>query len=78
MTDESEPKLGATGDYPQGKLDPTDEGGLALAISSDPARRKVRIDFGKAVAWIAFSPNDARALAMSLIERARAAEGQEL
>lgn len=49
-------KLGPTGDYPHGKLNPEDEGGLQMAITHD-SKGNVRIDFGVPVAWLAF-PSD--------------------
>ena len=43
-------KLGGTGDFPRGKLNASDEGGLQLAVG---ARDKtVIIDFGKPVVWL--------------------------
>lgn len=45
-------KLGATGKFPHGKLDPSDEGELVFTISRD-ADGNIRIAFGKPVAWLA-------------------------
>ena len=50
-------KLGATGKFPQGKLNQDDEGELRLAVSS--AGDLVRIDFGKAITWLAMPPDEA-------------------
>jgi hypothetical protein len=61
-------KLGATGEFPDGRLDDTDEGELQIAISS--GQGVVRIDFGKKVAWLALPPASARALADNLTRRA--------
>lgn len=63
-------KLGATGDFPEGKLDETDEGELQIALSSDPAQRVVRLDFGKKIAWLALPPQTARLLAADLAQKA--------
>jgi hypothetical protein len=62
--------LGATGEFPDGKIDPTDEGGLQIAIAADPVRGLVRLDFGKRIAWLALRQNEARALAASIAEKA--------
>jgi hypothetical protein len=62
------PKLGATGDFPQGQLDRYDEGGLRLMISQH--RGVVRIDFGKKVAWIALDPGEAEDLAKVILHHA--------
>lgn len=62
--------LGATGKYPNGKLDEHDEGEIKIAIAADPANRCVRIDFGKPVAFIGFTPEQAREIADMLTEKA--------
>ena len=63
-------KLGATGQYPEGKLNPDDEGEIAFAIGADKPNKKVLIDFGKPVAWIAMTPDQATQFARILIEKA--------
>jgi hypothetical protein len=53
-------KLGPTGDFPHGKLNPDDEGGINVAISRHVApdgTQMVRFDFGKPVAWLSL-PRD--------------------
>ena len=59
-------KIGATGRYPQGQLDDSDEGELTLAVSCEGDI--VRIDFGKPVAWLAMSREEAAGLAQLLME----------
>jgi hypothetical protein len=61
-------KPGATGDYPEGKLNPDDEGGLNIAISTEGG--DVRIDFGKKILWLALNPDETLALASDLVRRA--------
>lgn len=61
-------KLGATGAFPQGKVNRTDEGELRMAISSDG--NIVRLDFGKPVAWLGLPPNEAKELAALLMHHA--------
>lgn len=65
---------GPTGDFPSGRLNETDEGGLAIAISEE--RGHVRLDFGKPTAWIAMSPDQALAFASAIVNRAMALKRQ--
>lgn len=65
-------ELGATGRFPQGKIDESDEGELRAAISTDTEKKLVRLDFGKRLSWLALPPDDARSLACELMERANA------
>ena len=72
MTDN---KPGPTGDYPMGKLNDDDEGGLVVAISRQdyPKGKVVRIDFGpKPVAWVCLPPDAAIEFAETIIKYARA------
>ena len=62
-------KVGATGRYPQGKLNDTDEGELTMAITRDGD--VIRIGFGKPVAWLAMSPEEAVGLAQLLMQHAK-------
>jgi hypothetical protein len=57
---------GATGDYPQGRLNADDQGGLRMAIAADPGNGIVRVDFGKPVAWVGLDKATALALADNL------------
>jgi hypothetical protein len=67
-------KPGATGNFPSGQLDDTDEGELAMAISA--YQGNVRIDFGKQVVWLALPPALARQLAAAIIKHADELEGK--
>lgn len=49
-------------EYPDGRLGADDDGVLAFAIAADPAKKKIVIDFGKPVEWIAFGPSEANQL----------------
>lgn len=62
--------LGATGDFPQGSLHPTDEGGVRLAIGIKDD--KVVIDFGTPTSWIGFDAQQALAIADSIRAKAHA------
>jgi hypothetical protein len=64
MTD----KLGATGDFPEGKLNQDDEGGLVMKISTEGGN--VRVDFGTQVAWFALPPDAAIDMAKAIIAQA--------
>ena len=61
-------KLGATGQFPRGKLTENDEGEIRIAIGQKDG--KVLIDFGKPVAWIGFSAEEAEQIATTLREHA--------
>jgi hypothetical protein len=61
---------GPTGKFPRGRLNDTDEGELAVAVSSE--KGVVRIDFGTPVAWLCLPPDDALAFASVLVARAMA------
>jgi hypothetical protein len=56
-------KPGATGNYPNGKLNEYDEGELAVAITADTLNRCITMDFGKQVAWISMTPEQAEGFA---------------
>jgi hypothetical protein len=60
--------IGPTGDFPEGKLDSTDEGALDIAVSR--YKDTVRIDFGKSVTWIAMGPALAKEVAHSIMRQA--------
>lgn len=63
--------LGATGQYPHGRLNERDEGEIAFAIAADPERKKVLIDFGpKPVAFLGMTKAQAIELGQLLIRRA--------
>jgi hypothetical protein len=55
---------GATGQFPAGKLNETDEGELEMGVANDG--KLVHVNFGKPVAWFAVSPDKALELASLL------------
>jgi hypothetical protein len=67
--------LGATGRFPQGQLNPDDEGEIRVAVAADPKQQKVIIDFGKRVAWIGFDAAQATELGELLIAKAMECRG---
>jgi hypothetical protein len=59
MVDQLRP--GPTGDFPDGQLNDEDEGGLMMACTVVDGR--VKIDFGKPIAWFALDADSALAFA---------------
>ncbi len=68
--------LGATGDFPEGKLTESDEGGLRFAIGHKDG--KIVINFGTPVAWLGLSAEVARAMAKALESKAALVELEQL
>jgi hypothetical protein len=66
--------LGKTGEHPRGRLTPTDEGGIRIAVGQKNGA--IVLDFGTPVAWIGFSPAEARQIAESLVKHADVLEGK--
>ena len=66
-------KFGATGEFPEGRLNTSDEGELVMGVAHDSAH--VVVSFGKPIAWLGMSPKDARGLAGLLLTHAEAVEG---
>jgi len=60
--------LGATGDYPRGKLNAADEGGLNIGIAT--VAGALIINFGKPVKWIGLDKATALQLADKIKRRA--------
>lgn len=60
-------KLGATGKFPEGKLNKTDEGEIAFAIRVE--HNKIVIDFGTSVTWLGMDAAQATGLAKLLLEK---------
>lgn len=63
--------IGATGQHPEGKLTPKDEGSIQFAVGVKDG--KVCLDFGTPVVWLGMNPADALELAEQLIQHARKA-----
>jgi hypothetical protein len=63
--------LGATGKFPEGKITPRDEGEITMGVAAAPGT--VLLNFGKPVSWIGFTPEQATAIANSLLENAKKA-----
>jgi hypothetical protein len=52
-------KLGATGEFPQGKICKDDEGEIRLAVAAVKEQGVVAIDFGTPVKWLALPKKEA-------------------
>lgn len=57
------------GEYPNGRLNPADEGALAMAVGHE--KGVVKLLFPKPVSWVGFTPEQAIDLAQDLIKHAR-------
>ena len=57
---ESTSNLGATGRYPDGKLNEHDEGELRIAVGEH--KGNVFLDFGKPITWLGMPPAQMRGL----------------
>jgi len=62
-------KLGATGNFPHGKLTEKDEGEIRFAITSKDGR--VVIDFGQDITWLGMLPEQAINLGELLIKHGK-------
>lgn len=65
------PELGATGQFPDGKLSDRDEGEIMIGIAV--YRGRVLFNFGKPVQGIGFTPEQAEQIGRDLINKAREA-----
>lgn len=67
--------MGATGNFPQGKIINEDQGEIALGIAT--YQGKIIMNFGeKPISWIGFTEVEARQIAESLISRANELSGK--
>ncbi len=69
-------KLGATGQHPEGKVSPDDEGELKLGVAHKDGN--VVIVFGRPVAWLAMPPLLIRSFTRVLNEHADKVEREAL
>lgn len=61
-------KLGPTGEYPEGKLNEYDKGGLNMAIGI--MNNNVVIEFGTPVTWLGMPKKEATAFAKLILSKA--------
>ena len=65
----SDKKLGATGQFPHGKMSAADEGAIMFKVDEDGGN--VVLDFGTPVVWMGMTAEQAVALGQLLIAKAR-------
>ena len=70
--DDQPPKLGPTGEYPDGKISEEDEGQIQLAVGVTKGG-DVFMDFGVKVKWLAFDPQEAIEIAKMIAVNAQKA-----
>ena len=76
MSDEAKKeKLGATGEFPEGKLADHDEGELKMGVTTHNG--KVILNFGKSVKWIGMDRGPALHLARIIKQRAMQLQPQK-
>ena len=63
-------KPGPSEDYPRGKLNPQDKGGLRVGIATDEENQVIRIEFGTPCTWLALDKDSAINFAMGILKRA--------
>ena len=68
----SKKKIGPTHTFPDGKLNPSDEGGLQIAMFID--ENNVIINFNTPVAWLGLPKKEALGLAKDIIKIANELE----
>lgn len=69
----AKPKFGATGQFPDGKMNSEDEGEIKFGITNNGF--EVILDFGRPVTWLGMPPLLARQLAAMLAKHADQVEG---
>lgn len=62
----NEKRLGATGKFPEGKINEADEGGLNIGVATTE-EGKIIVKFGTPVSWIGFDNKEAVQFANLLI-----------
>ena len=68
-------QFGATGQFPEGKLNKLDEGEIKFGIAADAKRGLVHINFGTPVASMSLTPVQASDIAAALCTNALVARG---
>jgi len=69
--------LGATGEFPKGKLNEDDQGELKLVVGINKDHKRIIVDFGKEIAWLGLDAHDARALAAGILGAAEKLDSLE-
>lgn len=66
------PNIGATGEFPDGKLTDDDEGEIRIGITEKD--NVIVLDFCKPISWIGFTKEQAIQIAQTLIDKANAVQ----
>jgi hypothetical protein len=61
-----EEKIGATGEFPRGKIHSSDEGELRLRMAADHKKGVVILEFGKPVMWLGLDKTTALQLSANI------------
>lgn len=61
--------IGPTGDYPNGKLDFDDDGGIRVDLST--YRGRIILSFSVPITWLGMNPDQAITIAEKMIEYAK-------
>ena len=67
----SEHRLGKLDEFPDGKIRKSDEGAIRLAVTYDPTKDLVLIDFGTPVVWLGMKREQAAAFAALILKHAK-------
>ena len=62
--------FGPTGKFPDGKINPSDQGEIQIGVARDEKNGCVIINFGKPTAWVGFSYEQAAELARLILKNA--------
>jgi len=62
--------LGATGNFPRGKIDRLDEGEIKFAVAADHKTKTVLLNFGKPIVWVGMTADQAIDVSNSLRDKA--------
>lgn len=64
-------KPGPTGEFPDGKLNEDDDGGLIIKMQVSKENQVLMIEFGTNVTWIGLTKKDALNFAWNILSKAK-------
>jgi hypothetical protein len=77
--DNETPRLGATGNFPLGQINPEDQGEIAVGIAVDRTNQRIVMNLGpRPVKWVSMTTAEARAFGDALRKKATELDGLEL
>lgn len=71
IEDMARKSMGATGEFPDGRINEGDDGELRLSVGIDIVNQCVVMDFGQRVSWIGMPKADAEGISKAIAERAK-------